>query len=65
MRSLIMTKKNRGSNLVNWRTPARIGNQFDLSWPILTRCWRLLRKAAHKFNKMGGGHVKKLEFTDK
>ena len=55
MRSLIMTKKNRGSNLVNWRTPARIGNQFDLSWPILTRCWRLLRKAVHKFNKMGGG----------
>ena len=38
LRSLIMTKKNRGSSLVPWGTTARMGNQFDLSWPILTRC---------------------------
>ena len=42
-----MTKKNTGPSLVPWGTPAKIGNQFDLSWPILTRCWRFLRKAAH------------------
>ena len=49
-----MTKKKRGPSLVPWGTPAKMGNQFDLSWPILTRCWRFLRKAAHQFNRMGG-----------
>ena len=34
-RSLIMTKKNRGPSLVPWGTPARMGNQFDLSCPFI------------------------------
>ena len=49
-----MTKKNRGPSLVPWGTPAKMGNQVDLSWPILTRRWRFLRKAAHQFSRMGG-----------
>ena len=64
MRSLITTKKNRGPTLVPWGTPAKIGNQFDLSWPTLTRCWRFLRKAALQFNKMGGT-LRSWSFTDK
>ena len=54
VKSLTITRKKRGPNLVPWGTPALILLHLDLQAPNLTRCCLSWRKLAHQFKSTGG-----------